>query len=130
VVDYSNSEEDFSDAIEVRIDRKNVFEDAFNNFMGIDLEKFIHQSFSIKFNGEEGNDQGDYFLLILKFILFLKGGLSKEFLTCLSKEIFDENKGLFEASEKKDLFCPHPFSIFIPDYKNIFRFLGKMMGKV
>lgn len=57
-VDYSDSEDDFSDSIDIKIDRKNVFEDAFNTFMGLKLEKFIHQSFSIEFNGEEGSDQG------------------------------------------------------------------------
>ena len=68
-MDCSESEDDFSDSINIKIDRKNVFEDAFNTFMGLNLEKFIHQSFSIEFNGEEGTDQGlnKIFFFVLTF---------------------------------------------------------------
>lgn len=56
--------------------------------------------------------------------------MTKEFLTCLSKEIFDPNKGLFEYSETEDAFKPNPISACIPDFMSIFKFLGMMMGKV
>lgn len=37
------------------------------------------------------------------------GGVFKEFLTSLCKEVFDTNRGLWQVNEKNELY-PHPHS--------------------
>jgi len=62
------------------------------------------------------------------FILFL-GGLTREWLSLLVKEVFNPEMGLFKASENKISYQPNPMSYIVPDHLLQFRMLGRLIGK-
>jgi E3 ubiquitin-protein ligase HUWE1 len=63
----------------------------------------------VKFKEEEGVDQR---------------GLSREWISCLAKELFAPEKGIFKLSPDKIHFYPNPISTITPDYKKIYYFIG------
>ncbi|WWC68012.1 uncharacterized protein I206_101931 [Kwoniella pini CBS 10737] len=57
------------------------------------------------------------------------GGLFKEFLTNLSKEVFDTNRGLWLATDQNELY-PNPHSYATePHQLAWYRFIGQILGK-
>ena len=57
------------------------------------------------------------------------GGLLKEFLTSLTKKIFDPQFGFFSETPDRALY-PNPLSVLSdPDYENLFEFFGMVVGK-
>ncbi|WWD00653.1 hypothetical protein V866_007588 [Kwoniella sp. B9012] len=57
------------------------------------------------------------------------GGLFKEFLTNLSKEVFDTNRGLWLATDQNELY-PNPHSYATePHQLEWYRFIGQVLGK-
>ena len=105
----------YMDDISMCVDRRDIFEIAFRKFYELTPKQIAVSSFEISFVEEEGADQG---------------GLTREFLTCLGKEIFDPQKGLFVLTSNKVTIQPSPWSIYIPDFENIFRFIGQLLAKV
>lgn len=62
-------------------------------------------------------------------IKIFKGGLTREWLSLLVKEVFNPDYGLFKASENKISFQPNPLSHIVPDHLMHFRMLGRLIGK-
>jgi ubiquitin-protein ligase E3 C len=57
------------------------------------------------------------------------GGLFKEWLTSLSKEVFDTNRGLWLATDQNELYPnPHAYAKE-PDQLEWYTFIGRMLGK-
>lgn len=57
------------------------------------------------------------------------GGLTREWLLCLSREIFNPNYGLFEPSSSGNTYQPNPKSYVNPDHLQYFKFIGRFVGK-
>ena len=58
------------------------------------------------------------------------GGLTRDFITELSKQTFDPKFGLFSLSSNGVALQPNPFSFIIPNHLIYFKFIGNMIGKV
>ncbi|WVQ83300.1 hypothetical protein IAT38_005439 [Cryptococcus sp. DSM 104549] len=57
------------------------------------------------------------------------GGLFKEFLTILSKEVFDTNRGLWLVTDQNELYPnPHSYATESPNL-SWYRFIGQVLGK-
>lgn len=68
----------------------------------------------MEFKGEEGADQG---------------GLTRDFLTQLGKELFNPDCGLFAVSSNKVTIQPSVNSACVPYFVRIFYFVGQLMAK-
>mmetsp|Transcript_3939 Transcript_3939/g.607 ORF Transcript_3939/g.607 Transcript_3939/m.607 type:complete len:80 (+) Transcript_3939:19-258(+) len=68
----------------------------------------------IRFPNEEGIDAG---------------GLTNEWLTMLTKEVFSPEYGLFTLANNGRSIQPSPFAHLVPDYLIHFRFLGRLVAK-
>ncbi len=68
----------------------------------------------VEFVGEDGIDGG---------------GLFKEWLSNLSKEIFNEDMALFIKAASGSTYYPNPQSTVQPNYIEMFTFVGKVFGK-
>jgi len=58
------------------------------------------------------------------------GGLTREYLTIITKEIFDPQTGLFCYSEKKIHIQPSSLSSIIPHHLIYFELAGLLLAKV
>lgn len=58
------------------------------------------------------------------------GGLKKEWLSLLAKELFDAETGLFKLSSNTRTIHPSPLSIIHPKYRSYFRLAGLLTGIV
>jgi len=108
-----DNQEDEDEEITFYIRRKHILEDTL-----YELEK--HNSlndsvykFRIEFVNEPGVDQG---------------GLKKEWLTLLSKEIFDPQAGLFKLSPNLRSVHPSPHSLIQPGAMSYFSLAGVLVG--
>ena len=81
------------------------------NYSSADIKRKI----TIEFVGEEGIDQG---------------GLTREWFSLISREMFNENYALFVRSLNGVTFQPDPRSKVNPDHLQYFKFAGKVIGKV
>jgi hypothetical protein len=70
---------------------------------------------TVEFTGEEGRDAG---------------GLTREWYTILSREIFNPNYALFKPSANGVTFQPSPQSGVNHDHLSYFKFVGNIIGKV
>ena len=57
------------------------------------------------------------------------GGLKREWLSLINKEVFNPSFGLFSLSANKSACQPNPWSIAIPDFEMHYRFLGRLIAK-
>ena len=64
-----------------------------------------------------------------KCLNFFLGGLTREWLSLLVKEVFNPDMGLFKASENKIGYQPNPMSYIVPDHLLHFRMLGRLIAK-
>ena len=69
------------------------------------------------------------FFHLQKFNLLKLGGLTREWLSLLVKDVFDPERGLFKASENKISYQPNPMSVVVPDHLTHFRMLGRLIAK-
>ncbi|PIN11132.1 E3 ubiquitin protein ligase [Handroanthus impetiginosus] len=107
-----------SRSIEIVIRRGHIFEDGLRqlNSLGSRLKSAIHVSFV----SESGLPEAglDY------------GGLSKEFLTDISKEAFSPEHGLFsQTSTSERLLIPNTSARFLDNGIQMIEFLGRIVGK-
>ena len=58
-----------------------------------------------------------------------EGGLTKEWFSLLSKQMFDENMALFLKSSAGSTYFPNPKSAVQPEHVEMFDFIGKFVGK-
>ncbi|TIA87455.1 hypothetical protein E3P99_03162 [Wallemia hederae] len=112
-----NNVDSFFDQVKADIRRDNVAEDGFNqlNIPGSQLKGKVFIRFFDQWGNLEAGVDG--------------GGLFKEFLTSLAKEVFDTDRGLWLSNEKRLLY-PNPHSYAKePSQLDWYRFLGKIIGK-
>ncbi|EAR83836.2 HECT domain ubiquitin transferase (macronuclear) [Tetrahymena thermophila SB210] len=100
--------------ITLKVDRKCVFEDTFKTIMRQKPHQLIQKQFEVKFRKEDGIDQS---------------GLTREWYSCISKELFDPRKGLFRVSSNKYIVYPSTTSYLVPDHITLFKFSGQIIAK-
>lgn len=97
--------------------RGRVAEDGFKALSGMrkDMKLPISITFMDQWGHEEAGIDG--------------GGVFKEFLTSLAKEVFDSDRGLWLANKQQELYPnPHPYAKE-PGQLEWFRFVGRVLGK-
>ncbi|EOY08056.1 E3 ubiquitin-protein ligase UPL7 isoform 3, partial [Theobroma cacao] len=107
-----------SRSVEIVIRRGHIVEDGFRqlNSLGSRLKSSIHVSFVSECGLPEAGL--DY------------GGLSKEFLTDISKEAFAPEYGLFSQTSTSDrLLIPNPAARYLENGIQMIEFLGRVVGK-
>jgi len=57
------------------------------------------------------------------------GGLFEEWLSMITKEIFNEDLALFVKAGSGSSYYPNPQSTVQPNYIDMFTFVGKILGK-
>ena len=110
--DISKKKIDFTDGAETLfISRENVLENSI-----IQLEIFnLYKEMKIIFTGEESSDAG---------------GLIREWLTILFKEIMDEKTGLFERSDTDEVsYIIKKNIVNTEENRNKYYFIGKVLAK-
>ncbi|OSD07632.1 HECT-domain-containing protein [Trametes coccinea BRFM310] len=99
----------------VTIRRNNIAQDGFDRLGDVDLKGPIAITFIDQFGNEEAGIDG--------------GGVFKEFLTNLCKEVFDTDRGLWLANKKNELYpAPHSYATE-PHSLAWYRFIGRILGK-
>ncbi|KAK7694083.1 hypothetical protein QCA50_003659 [Cerrena zonata] len=99
----------------VTVRRDHISQDGFDRLRDVDLKAPIQITFIDQFGQEEAGIDG--------------GGVFKEFLTSLCKEVFDTDRGLWLASKQNELY-PNPHSYATEAHNlNWYRFIGRILGK-
>ncbi|KAI0669125.1 HECT-domain-containing protein [Trametes maxima] len=99
----------------VTIRRTSVAQDGFDRLGEADLKAPIAITFVDQFGNEEAGIDG--------------GGVFKEFLTSLTKEVFDTDRGLWLANKKNELYpAPHSYATEAHSLA-WYRFIGRILGK-
>ncbi|XP_045216399.2 E3 ubiquitin-protein ligase NEDD4-like isoform X2 [Mercenaria mercenaria] len=100
---------------DIKVSRKNVFEDSYRIVMGIKRSDLLKTRLWIEFDGEVGLDYG---------------GVSREWFFLLSKEMFNPYYGLFEYSATDNYTLQiNPLSgIFNEEHLTYFQFVGRIAG--
>ncbi|CAE6476085.1 unnamed protein product [Rhizoctonia solani] len=97
--------------------RGRVAEDGFKALSG--MRKDMKLPISITFIDQWGNEEAG----------IDGGGVFKEFLTSLAKEVFDSDRGLWLANKQQELYPnPHPYAKESGQLE-WFRFVGRVLGK-
>ncbi|KAI0755393.1 HECT-domain-containing protein [Daedaleopsis nitida] len=108
-----------SGGMRVTIRREHVAQDGFDRLAEGDLKAPIAITFIDQFGNEEAGIDG--------------GGVFKEFLTSLCKEVFDTDRGLWLANKKNELYpAPHSYATEFPTAAHSlawYRFIGRILGK-
>lgn len=55
--------------------------------------------------------------------------MTREWYSCLSKELFSPRNGLFKITAKKYFILPSATSYLVPDHLKIFKFIGSITAK-
>ncbi|KAI9436155.1 hypothetical protein BJY52DRAFT_1386801 [Lactarius psammicola] len=103
-----------------------VAEDGFDKLAEANLKRPIGITFIDQFGEEE--------VLLIGAGCCIRmgidgGGVSKEFLTDLTKEVFDSDRGLWLANKKNELYPSHGSYATEPHSLNWYRFIGRILGK-
>ncbi|KAM6490051.1 HECT domain containing protein [Amanita muscaria] len=99
----------------IAVRRGSISQDGFDRLADVDLKLPIEITFIDKFGQEEAGIDG--------------GGVFKEFLTSLSKEVFDTDRGLWLMNKKHELY-PNPHAYATESHSlNWYRFIGRILGK-
>ena len=107
-----------SDPRVLRISRKEVFNSSCRAFADLDTNqpggaaKSLQVPFQVQFEGEAGIGEG----------------VKREWISLLSREMLNEDYGLFVASSDGSTFQPNPNSYITPDHLSYFEFAGKAVG--
>lgn len=99
--------------LSINLRRNKLFEDSFQQMQGksgVELQGRLR----ITFQGEEGIDAG---------------GLTREWFSVISKEIFNPNYALFTATADGLTFQPNPLSNINSNHLDYFKFVGRVIGK-
>ncbi|EMD40028.1 hypothetical protein CERSUDRAFT_46274 [Gelatoporia subvermispora B] len=99
----------------VTVRRGSIAQDGFDKLSEVNLKEPIYITFIDQFGNEEAGIDG--------------GGVFKEFLTSLCKEVFDTDRGLWLANKNNELY-PNPHSYAVEAHSlNWYRFIGRILGK-
>lgn len=97
------------------IHRDRVFMDTYEAYLELDTEQLKGALIQIKFEGEDGVDAG---------------GLSREWYSVLSKQIFNSDYALFVPVEAgSTIYQPNRASWVNPNHLQFFEFVGRVIGK-
>ncbi|KAH8977914.1 HECT-domain-containing protein [Lactarius hatsudake] len=107
--------EEFRSRTHATVRRGHVAEDGFDKLADANLKRPIGITFIDQFGEEEMGIDG--------------GGVFKEFLTDLSKEVFDSNRGLWLVNKTNELYPSHGSYATEPHSLNWYRFIGRILGK-
>ncbi|KAI9443566.1 HECT-domain-containing protein [Lactarius indigo] len=107
--------EEFRSRTHATVRRGHVAEDGFDKLADANLKRPIGITFIDQFGEEEMGIDG--------------GGVFKEFLTDLSKEVFDSDRGLWLANKKNELYPSHGSYATEAHSLNWYRFIGRILGK-
>ncbi|CAM6114519.1 unnamed protein product [Calypogeia fissa] len=100
--------------LRIYVERDNVFKGSYVQFRRLSNED-LQNPLSIVFSGEAGVDTG---------------GITRDWYSTLSKEIFNLDYGLFMRSAADDYtFRLNPNSGVNPDHLELFQFIGTIVGK-
>lgn len=97
----------------LNVDRNNILSSSYKGFFG-KANTQILKNLCINFNGEQSIDAG---------------GPTREWFTILSKEIMNQNYGLFECSKNSKSYQPNRFSDINPNHIEYFKFAGKFIAR-
>ncbi|OMH81460.1 E3 ubiquitin-protein ligase TOM1-like [Zancudomyces culisetae] len=101
--------------LNLNVRRQYVFEDSFHQFAGKSGAEIRHGKLNVKFYEEEGVDAG---------------GVTREWFTVLSRQMFNPDYALFKPSAAdKITYQPNPQSWANPDHLLYFKFVGRIIGK-
>ncbi|OAG28862.1 E3 ubiquitin-protein ligase HUWE1 [Nematocida displodere] len=98
--------------LSLTVNRETIFEDTFHQLMQYSGKEVREGKFNIKFAEEEGIDGG---------------GLTREWYSELSKEMFNPNYALFTPIGLA--YQPNPNSYINPEHLLYFKFIGRIIGK-
>jgi len=119
-VDEDEEEEGYEDdddelTIGMDVDRANLVESTFDALRGVPARALVRGRLDVVFDGEEGVDGG---------------GLTREWLSLLMREIFRPSYALFVAAADGVTFQPSPDSGANPAHLDYFELVGRVVGKV
>ncbi|KAF8322685.1 HECT-domain-containing protein [Clavulina sp. PMI_390] len=99
------------------IRRNNVAKDGFDQLgrLGAGLKDRVAITFIDEWGNEEAGIDG--------------GGVFKEFVTSLTKEVFDTNRGLWSATARQELYPASHSYAKEPHQLEWYRFIGRVLGK-
>lgn len=101
-------------SLRLLVRRSHVFEDSYHQMRSRSTDE-MRGKLHIEFADEPGMDAG---------------GLSREWFSVLSKEIFNPNYALFVPSSAQNLtFQPNRVSYINPEHLSYFEFIGRIIGK-
>lgn len=109
----SSSRNSYNNMLRLVVRRSRVFEDSFT-FMRSRTTDELRSRLSVSFHGEDGMDAG---------------GLTREWYTVLSREIFNPDYALFTTAGDTVTFQPNPFSKVNNEHLSYFKFVGRVIGK-
>eukprot|EP01038_Epipyxis_sp_PR26KG_P005357 gene5357-7431_t len=99
--------------IHLQIRRNQIFEDTFHQ-LRVRTADELRGRLQVNFFGEEGVDAG---------------GLTREWYSILSREIFNPNYALFTIAADGVTFQPNPLSMINTNHLDYFKFVGRVIGK-
>ena len=99
--------------LRIAVRRDHVLEDSYAQIAPKSVEE-LRGKINISFRGEEGVDAG---------------GLTREWLTVLFRQVFDPNLALFRQSADSPTMQPNPLSYVNSEHLNYFKFIGRVVGK-
>jgi len=100
--------------LDLKVRRERIFDDSYSQLQQLSSNEEWKRKFVVEFEDEEGIDEG---------------GLLKEWFSCMSQEIFNENLALFIKSASGNTYYPNPKSTVQPNYLDLFTAVGKIVGK-
>ncbi|KAI0784812.1 HECT-domain-containing protein [Abortiporus biennis] len=104
-----------NEMIKVTVRRGKIAQDGFDRLKDASLKAPIMISFIDQFGQEEAGIDG--------------GGVFKEFLTSLCKEVFDTDRGLWLETKNRELY-PNPHSYATESHSlSWYQFIGRILGK-
>ncbi|KAK8836346.1 hypothetical protein M9Y10_039688 [Tritrichomonas musculus] len=96
----------------IRVNRSNILENSFDAFNSLSRHEWLYK-IKVRFENESGVDMG---------------GLTKEWFTLVTKELFNPNFALFVLCENKS-YKPNQLSSINQDHIEYFNFAGKFIAR-
>lgn len=95
----------------------------------VDFDNILSSSYTQLHNKSPNQLLNDIEISIPNSIVHDTGGVKREWFTKLAKEIFNQNYGLFDCSEKTMSYKPSPNSYVHPNHLEYFRFIGQFVAR-
>jgi|JI6StandDraft_1071083.scaffolds.fasta_scaffold05899_8 hypothetical protein len=99
--------------IDLVLSREHVLDQSMNEIMARSAPE-LKGKLHIQFQDEEGEDAG---------------GLTREWFSLLSKQMFNPNYAIFQPSSTGNTYQPSPKSYINPQHLTFFKFVGRVVGK-